>query len=231
MEEKEIVGAYTPEQIFQQIENDKKRQFDEYLHLDLLFDSRSHNFDKQLFYYDISIILLMLFCIKELLSYSFHQYQYFIVFIPPFIIIFICGWSSIALMRTLNLTMDAFELQKDIIRNRDDDKLQKINDLKIKNKNYNKCAYWSFISACIILFIYFIILTILIINVKNMSSTTKYNPGIVGTQGKSWSETVEKKSLFGTSWSTPQLTTAQQTTTQNTNSQPQSTPQTKTEKK
>jgi hypothetical protein len=25
-----------------------------------------------------------------------------------------------------------------------------------------------------------------------MSSRTKYNPGIVGTQGKSWSETVEK---------------------------------------
>lgn len=181
-EEAKNIEEYTPEQIFEIQKAEERRQFEEFLHLDLQFHSRSNSFDKQLFYYDISIILLMLFCIKELLNYNFCKYQNLLTFIPScidinlliflplFLIIFLCGFSSIALMRTLNLTMDAFEIQKNIIINNDPLQLKKLNDqhkdLKIKNRKYNKYAYWSFIFSCIVLFIHFIILTIILIFLK-----------------------------------------------------------------
>lgn len=55
-----------------------------------------------------------------------------------------------------------------------------------------------------------------------MSSTSKYNPGIVGSIGKSWSQSIEKKSDFGASFSQAQakLTQNQQ---QSQNEKPQTT--------
>ena len=162
------MSQYTDEQSFTKLENDTRRQFDEFLHLDLQFHNRSNVYDKQLFYYDVSVILLILYTIKELLEYQCH----WSIFIPLFFIILLCGSSSIALIKTLNLTMNAFELQKKLIRfTQDKEEMEKeLNDLKIKNKNYNKYAFWSFVCACIILFLHSILLTILI-NLKIICRT------------------------------------------------------------
>jgi hypothetical protein len=134
----------------------EKRQFDEFLHLDLKVHDRSNNYDKQLFYYNASVILLMLFCVKELLNDKFCGHVVFMVFIPPFVVIFLCGWSSIALMRTLNLTIQIFEFQKKIIFQQTEEVQEKLTFLELRNQNYNKCAFWSFVCATCIAFGYIV---------------------------------------------------------------------------
>ncbi len=132
--------------------DDVNRKFDEFLHLDSHFQDTSNNYDKQLFYYNVSIMLLMLFCIKELINYHFCWY----IFIPPFFVIFLCGWSSIALMRTLNFKMEAFELQKKQIFENSNDNHSLLNALNSKNNNYNKCAFWSFVLSALMTFVYIV---------------------------------------------------------------------------
>ena len=118
------------------------------------FHEKSDMYDKQLFYYNIAIITVMIFIIQKIYD---DNAPYPIILIA-IVIILICGISTICLLKTLNITRNILEMQMSMLYENDVSKnienIESVRKLSSQNKFYNKIAKILFYVICTLTILY-----------------------------------------------------------------------------
>ena len=140
-----------------QLENKREADRDDMAEYSLLYNSLEEAdimFDKQLFYYNASITILMLYSLSKVAEHSLERPYYFLARIFPLIAIIFCGLSFAMLMMSYRHTTKALQYQMHYVYNKDDNIPIESDKLRKKSDGNVDLSWRLFVIGAIIAFIY-----------------------------------------------------------------------------
>ena len=140
-----------------QLENEREADRDklaEWAHLNVFFHEKSVMYDKQLFYYNISIVTVMILVINKAIEYHYSNIERLCIFLIPLLVIFLSALSTIKLMKTLDSTRNILSYQMQYIYSEDKNEIQDCIDQLGREDDKNNIAFRLFLFAGSIALIY-----------------------------------------------------------------------------